>query len=87
MGWQQAVREELDPIDADNEVARMEEKIRRALKRGPKKDRDLKRAVHAHRAGTLFYDKAVKNLSGGISPDIEFIKKTKEWHLSPNLSP
>jgi hypothetical protein len=40
-----------DPIDADNVIAAIEEKIRRYLAKGPLSYRELQRAVHAHRHG------------------------------------
>jgi hypothetical protein len=49
--WQLEVRKNHDPIDADNRVARMEEKIRRALRKGQKKERRLQQRVNAHRDG------------------------------------
>jgi hypothetical protein len=81
MDWQLAVRERLDPIDADNEIAKMEEKIRRNLKKSPLKDRDLKRAVHSSRSGLWVYKKAIENLSNVFSPEIKFNKQTKMWEL------
>jgi hypothetical protein len=36
--WQLAVRKLHDLIDADNKIAKMEEKIRRVLSNGPKKE-------------------------------------------------
>ena len=61
--WQLAVREALWPSEAEGRVARMEEAIRRALvRRGPLRDRDLKRAVSAHRAGLWVYRTALHNL-------------------------
>ncbi len=54
--WQLAVREQLDPIDAESQIAKMEERIRRALKRGPMSTRDLKRAVNYQRYGLWVFD-------------------------------
>lgn len=81
MDWQLEVRRELDPIDAENQVARMEEKIRRALKNGPASERDLKRKVHYDRAGIWIYNQAIKNLSHGGARDIWFDRKAKRWTL------
>jgi hypothetical protein len=33
VNWQLEVRKELDPVDADNTIAKMEEKIRRQLRK------------------------------------------------------
>jgi hypothetical protein len=62
--WQFRVRKEHDPIDADTMVAKMEEKIRRALAKEPKTNRDLKRSVHYTRDGIWIYNTAIKNLKG-----------------------
>jgi hypothetical protein len=77
--WQLEVRKELDPIDADNAVAKMEEKIRRQLRKAPLSTRDLKRGVHANRAGTWTYDNAIKNLQK--SREVAWDKKTQTWGL------
>ena len=60
--WQLEVRQIHDPIDADNETAKMEEKIRRVLKRAPRTDRELKQYTHAKKTGLWVYDRAKKNL-------------------------
>ena len=49
--YQVDVRRECDPIDAENTIASVEEKIRRVLAREPLKDRALKRRVHYERVG------------------------------------
>ena len=46
MDWQLAMRKLYDPIDADNEVAKMEERIRRNLRTRAMSIRDLKRSCH-----------------------------------------
>jgi len=52
-----------DPIDADNHVAKLEEKIRRTLRsKGAQSRRDLRRAVHADRVGIWAFDQALRNL-------------------------
>ena len=60
--YQLAVRRECDPIDADNTVARMEERLRRVLIRSPHSERDLKIAVHVERTGLWVFETAVENL-------------------------
>jgi hypothetical protein len=78
--WQLQVRKLHDPIDADNKVARMEEKIRRQLKsRGPLKDWELKQKVNANRAGLWVFDTAKKNLER--ANEIAWIKESKKWRL------
>jgi hypothetical protein len=49
--WQLSVRKIYDPIDADTNIAKMEERIRRQLARGPKSDRELKQYTNANREG------------------------------------
>jgi hypothetical protein len=57
------VRQLHDPVDADNEVAKLEEKIRRVLKAtGGLGERELKRRLHVSQKGLWFYSMAKKNL-------------------------
>ncbi len=61
--WQLEVRKELDPIDADTAVAKMEQKIRRLLvNRGPMSVRDLRRYSNADKTGMWVFKNALKNL-------------------------
>jgi len=72
-----------DPIDADNNIAVIEEKIRRVLRaRGPLSDRDLKRAVHVERIGLWSYQTSVSNLSK--AREIAFDKKAGVFFLQPS---
>jgi len=81
--WQYTVRRRYDPIDADNAMAKIEEKIRRVLQTGPKTNRDLKKAVNAHRCGVWMYEVALSNLvkTGQIRP------KGKKYFLTKNEVP
>jgi hypothetical protein len=82
MNCQIGVRKYLDPVDADNVIAKMEERVRRSLEEhGPLNKRDLKVGTHAYRAGLWYFNKAMDNLSRGDSPEIKFDKATKLWHL------
>jgi hypothetical protein len=78
--WELEVRKIHDPIDADNKVARMEESIRRVLRRGPKKENSLKQSVNANRSGLWVYETARKNLERAkeICCDI----KSNMWGLA-----
>ncbi len=83
-----------DPIDADNTIAKLEERIRRTLSvKGPLSNRDLRRSVHADRDGVWAYEKALRNLSrvGDIStrPDglLYAVSEADNHSLSPELSP
>lgn len=64
--WQVDVRRLHDPVDADNELARMEEKIRRVLgSKGSLKEWDIKRQVNANRSGLWVFNTAIGNLKSG----------------------
>jgi hypothetical protein len=57
------VRQLYDPIDCDNKVAGIEEKIRRVVRsRGKVSERDLKRSIHVDRIGLWIYSQAKQNL-------------------------
>jgi len=77
MDWQFKVRRQYDPVDADSNIARMEESIRRILAgrngNGIGK-RDLSRAVHANRAGLWIFAQATENLIE--AEEIRFEEKT-----------
>lgn len=75
--WQFRVRQQYDPINADNNTAKMEEKIRRILFNGPKTERDLKRYAHVNRTGLWIYENAKKNLEK--SNEIIRDKRTKKY--------
>lgn len=75
------VRRELQPIDADNALAKMEQKIVRILEsRGPFDRRGLARYTHAHKAGEWVFRTALQNMkqSGIILLDT----KTGKYHLT-----
>jgi len=77
--WQLNVRKIHDPIDADNKIAALEERIRRALKKGQKKIGRLKQVVNANRTGLWFFEKALKNLER--YSEIALNNKSKKWRL------
>ena len=60
--YQLELRRECDPIDADNVIAKLEERIRRTLARGALRGRELKRQCSYHRAGLWAWNQAVGNL-------------------------
>jgi len=62
--WQLEVRRIYDPIDADNTIAEMEERVRRYLRQGELTERELKRKLHRiiERSGTWCFINAMKNL-------------------------
>lgn len=77
--WQLKVRKIHDPIDADNKIAKMEEKMRRQLSSGSKKERVLKQHVNANRSGIWVFDTAKKNLVR--AKEIALSRKSNEWRL------
>jgi len=79
MNWQLQARRLHDPIDADSNIAKIEEKIRRTLTTGPRTDRDLKRTLHYNRIGTWVFSNAIRNLTN--SNEIIFDKKANTWGL------
>jgi hypothetical protein len=79
INWQYEVRQLHDPIDADNKIAQMEEKIRRSLRQRVFSDRDLKRRTNAHRSGLWFYNTALNNLKK--ANEIRWNKKSGGWVL------
>jgi hypothetical protein len=78
--YQLDVRRECDPVDAENSIAAMEEKIRRALARGRLNRRDLMRRVHYDRAGLWVWNTATENLmqAGELLYDL----KTQDYWLA-----
>lgn len=79
MDWQFEMRQMYDPLDADNTMALMEEKIRRVLSNHKKSDRELKQATNANRTGLFFFANAKKNLQS--AGEIVFNPKEKKWGL------
>jgi len=77
--WQLEVRRIHDPIDADNNVAKMEEKIRRVLSKKSRTDRELKQYTNARQAGLWFFDTAKKNLQR--SQELRWNKKERVWEI------
>ena len=78
--WQLRVRKAHDPIDADNQVAKLEIKIRKTLEtNGPLKERELKRRTHAERSGLGLFAKALKNLKS--AGELALDKRRKEWGI------
>ncbi len=49
--WQLEARQIHDPIDADNEIAKMEERVRRRLNKIPSTERELKQYTNASKTG------------------------------------
>lgn len=62
LDYELELRRLTDPIDADNAIAKLEEKIRRHLAGGPLTRRELQRRVHADRSGIWAFNAAITNL-------------------------
>jgi hypothetical protein len=84
--YQLDIRRECDPVDAENNIAMMEEKIRRALARGAVKGRELKRRVNYQRFGLWVWNTAVTNLitAGEVERDP---KADLYWLAGPVITP
>jgi hypothetical protein len=82
-----------DPIDADDKIAKLEERIRRVLRtKGPQSNRDLRRTVHADREGIWAYGQAVRNLIAAKDIDARgsgfaIVEESEAIIASPDLSP
>ncbi|MEO0070008.1 MAG: hypothetical protein ABIK18_04350, partial [candidate division WOR-3 bacterium] len=62
LDYQYQARQFADPIDADNTIARLEERIRRTLAAGPLPKRELERRCSKHRWGIWLWNRAIGNL-------------------------
>src|SRR5262249_54919201 len=83
--YQLAVRRESDPVDADNAIAKLEEKIRRALARGPVAMRDLQRRCHYNRVGLWAWRTAFGNLL--MAGEVEHDKALNLVRLTAHVEP
>ncbi len=75
--WQLEARQLHDPVDADNEYAKMEERIRRVLHRGPRTDRELRQYCNVKKSGLWIFNSAKSNLEK--ADEIGRDKKTRKW--------
>lgn len=78
--WQLEIRRECDPVDAETNIAKMEEMIRRALARGPLEKRELQRRVHYNRYGLFIWNCATDNLLR--AKELLYDHKTKIYSLA-----
>lgn len=81
--WQLEVRQEFDPIDADTTIAKMEERIRRHLKKEDLTERELRRKLHRviEQSGVWYFTKAIQNLHKAGDITIEKQGKINLWRL------
>jgi hypothetical protein len=80
VNWQHDVRQLYDPIDADNETASMEEKIRRQLQKGAKTDRELFNSTNARRKGHWLFRMALENLKA--AQEVIYDKGSKKYGVA-----
>ena len=80
--WQLKVRKLFTPVDADNKMAIMEEKIRRQLEStGGLTRRELSQYSNAHRSGIWIFNNALSNLEKAGEIRCEEVGKMKTFSL------
>lgn len=80
--WEHRVREQHDPIDADNEQAKIEARLRRVLLSGPKTKRELQQKTAASRSGTWLWHNALNGLVE--HSEIAYDSKSKQYYILSN---
>ncbi len=81
--YQLDARREADPVDAENTIARLEEKIRRVLVKGAASGRDLKRKCNYNRVGIWAWQTAISNLLR--VGEVLHAKKDDLYYLAPGV--
>ena len=79
MNWQLHAREQHDPIDSENTIAKLEETIRRLLRKKDRTERELKQFTHYNTYGIYLYNAAKNNLVR--EKEIRLDSKSKLWCL------
>jgi len=79
LDYELAARKEADPVDADNRIAALEERVRRKLSSGRMKKRDMEIALHKSRHGLWVWNHAIENLKE--AGEIGYDRKKKEYWL------
>jgi hypothetical protein len=77
--WQLEVRKRYDPIEAESNIAHMEEKIRRHLSAGPLPERELKQKTSYNKKGLWVWESATKNLQR--ANEIIYNKRDRVWEV------
>jgi hypothetical protein len=77
--WEHDIRRECDPVQAETNIAKMEEMIRRKLAGGSMEQRELQRRVHYNRYGLFVWRTASENLLR--AKEIYLDRKTKVYSL------
>jgi len=79
---QLALRQQFDPVDAENTIARLEELIRRALRiKGPLSKRDIRRFTNADRYGAWIFTTALDNVVR--AGDARFDRTSQRYIATP----
>ncbi|OPY72239.1 MAG: hypothetical protein A4E63_01272 [Syntrophorhabdus sp. PtaU1.Bin050] len=81
--WEHHIRQQLDPIDADTEMAKVEIRIRRELSKGPQVLRTLQQKTHAQRTGLWLWKTAMTNLQG--NEEVFYDPKSKTYRLTEKV--
>jgi 5S rRNA maturation endonuclease (ribonuclease M5) len=81
--WQHKVRQLYDPLDADNEMARVETRIRRALSTGEKTRRELQQHTNAQRSGLWIWRSALENLR--LNEEVFYNPSSKKYMAAETL--
>jgi hypothetical protein len=84
--YQLDVRRECDPVDAENTIAALEERIRRVLARGALTGRDLKRKINYNRVGIWVWNTAISNLIAAREIERD-AKADRYWLVQPVIPP
>ncbi|MCJ7663066.1 MAG: YfjI family protein [Desulfobacterales bacterium] len=79
--WQREIRGEHDPVGCENVVAKIEEQIRRMLKRRNFNTRELRQYAHGDRYGLYLFNSAKQNLLK--EGEIKYDRKKDLWFV-PN---
>jgi hypothetical protein len=83
VNWEHGVRQQLDPIDADNEMAKVEIRIRRELSKGPRTLRTLQQGTQAYRTGLWLWKTALANLQG--NDEVSYDTRSKTYRLAEKV--
>lgn len=87
LDYEYQVRQLTDPIDADNKIAALEQKIKNVLEVLNEwvPDRELRQRTHAHRAGLWAYNQAIKNLKQYDEIEADRRGKKDFYRLNPEF--